>query len=227
MSTSATSETTLDTIYQELRRLLVEGHYSPGEHLVEGRLANDLGVSRTPVRQALARAAAEGLVKIYPNRGAVVRTFTHDDLVDAYNLRAVLEGYAAHEAALHITATQLAQLEEHAAALESIEQQVFASREEEIHFLVNQNQQFHDIIIAASSNQRLADLLPLVVNVPLQFRCFYWYSSEERRESNFFHRSILCSLHAGAPERARTMMQEHIYRGRDSLLRNLAQAAKL
>ncbi|NJL35179.1 MAG: GntR family transcriptional regulator, partial [Chloroflexaceae bacterium] len=62
------SDTTADPIYEKLRRLLIAGRYAPGEHLVEERLAHDLGVSRTPVRQALARAAAEGLVRIYPNR---------------------------------------------------------------------------------------------------------------------------------------------------------------
>ncbi|NJK79866.1 MAG: GntR family transcriptional regulator [Chloroflexaceae bacterium] len=221
------SDTTADPIYEKLRRLLIAGRYAPGEHLVEERLAHDLGVSRTPVRQALARAAAEGLVRIYPNRGAVVRTFTPEDLIDAYDLRAVLEGYAAYQAVFRITPEQLAGMEQHAAALEASLEQTFASTEEEILFLVEQNQHFHTIIITASGNQRLAEMLMLVVNVPLQYRSFNWYTSDERRVSNFFHRSILQALRARHPDRARATMQEHIYRGRDALLKSLIETEKL
>lgn len=215
------SDTVIEPVYQQLRRLIIQGAYPPGARLVEERLAQDLGVSRTPVRQALARVAAEGLVRIYPNRGAVVRTFTPDDLIQAYDLRAVLEGYAAYQAARRIDAAQLAVLEHEAAALERSMQQMFASREEEVHVLVAHNQVFHDTIVRASGNARLADLLPLVVDVPLQFRSFYWYTDEERRLSNFFHRSILHALHTRDPDRARALMQEHIYSGRDFLLKSL------
>lgn len=205
----------IDPIYRELRRLIIEGRYRPGVRLIEERLAQDLGVSRTPVRQALARAAAEGLVRIYPNRGAVVRVFTRDDLVQTYDLRAVLEGYAAHQAAQRMTPAQLVTLETEHATLEAAMSRQFASREEEVHFLVEHNQVFHNTIIAAGGNQRLADMLPLVVDVPLQFRSFYWYSHDERQISNFFHGSILTALRLREGDRARALMQEHIYSGRD------------
>ncbi|MCU0491793.1 MAG: GntR family transcriptional regulator [Chloroflexaceae bacterium] len=205
-----------------MRRLIIEGRYAPGTRLREEAVASDLGVSRTPVRQALARAAAEGLVRLYPNRGAVVRTFTRDDLMQAYDLRAVLEGFAAHQAALRITAAQLDVLETEATLLEYSLGQRFDSREAEVHFLVVHNQVFHNTIVEASGNERLADMLPLVVNVPLQFRSFYWYSEEERRISNFFHRGILRALHARDADRARALMQEHVHSGRDSLLKNIA-----
>jgi DNA-binding GntR family transcriptional regulator len=110
--------TPADDVYLRLRRRLIEGHYPPGSRLVEERLAHDLGVSRTPIRQALARAAAEGLVHLFPNRGAVARSFTIDDLLEIYELRAVLEGHAAARAATQIGATQLADLEATALALE-------------------------------------------------------------------------------------------------------------
>jgi DNA-binding GntR family transcriptional regulator len=214
-----------DPVYRELRRLIIEGVYSPGARLIEERLAADFGVSRTPVRQALARVAAEGLARIYPNRGAVVRSFTRDDLVQNFDLRAVLEGLAAHQAASRIDAGQIATLERAAAALEAAPQQPFASHSEEVRYLVQHNHTFHSTIIAASGNQRLADILPLVVDVPLQFRSFYWYGPEERGFSNFFHRGILNALRQRDPDRARAVMQEHIYYGRDFLLQSLDQPA--
>ncbi|MCG8352858.1 MAG: GntR family transcriptional regulator [Chloroflexales bacterium] len=219
------SEAPTDPVYLELRRLIIEGRYAPGARLIEERLAGDLGVSRTPVRQALTRAAAEGLVRLYPNRGAVVRTFTREDLIQSYDLRAVLEGYAAYQAAKRISPEQVVMLEREAAALEAALTQQFESRQAEVHFLVEHNQVFHNTIIEASGNTRLVDILPLVVDVPLQFRTFYWYTREERRISNFFHRSILHALQIGDAERARAMMQEHIYSGRDFLIKSLEEAA--
>lgn len=221
VSEAQISEPAPDSTYDILRRLLIEGRFAPGEHLVEERLATELGVSRTPVRQALARAAAEGLVRIYPHRGAVVREFTPQDLMHAYDLRAVLEGHAAYHAAQHITAAQIEALEGYAAALEAAATMHFATPQAEIHYLVENNQHFHDIIVAASGNTRMPELLAQVVNVPMQFRSFNWYSAEERTISNFFHRSILHALREEHPDRARAMMQEHIYRGRDALLKSL------
>jgi DNA-binding GntR family transcriptional regulator len=210
-----------DQTYSQLRRLIIEGHYAPGARLVEDRLARDLGVSRTPVRQALARVASEGLVQIFPNRGAVVRTFSREDLTEAYDLRAVLEGFAAFRAATRIDAAQLAELAQAATALERSLERQFATRAEEVHFLVGENQRFHGTIIAASGNARLPGILPAVLDVPLQYRSFNWYTREERAVSNFFHRRILDALQAHDADRARAMMQEHIYRGRDVLLESL------
>lgn len=212
-----------DPVYQQLRRQIIEGHYPPGTRLVEDRLARDLGVSRTPVRAALARAAAEGLVRIFPNRGAVVRTFSRSDLIHAYDLRAVLEGYAAAHAAHLISPEQLAALEQSAQALEESLSRRFSSREEEIHYLVEQNQRFHQTIVEASQNTRLPHVLQSIVDIPMQYRSFYWYTREERATSNFFHRSILHALRERDADRARSMMQEHVYRGRDVLLSSLSE----
>lgn len=219
MSSSGAPPT--EQIYLRLRRLIIEGHYPPGSRLVEERLASDLGVSRTPVRQALARAAAEGLVQIFPNRGAVARRFTADDLLEVYDLRAVLEGQAAYRAAGRIAPAQLAALTATAEALEGALARSFPSRADEVHFLVEQNAVFHSTIIAAGGNGRLATVVGNVVDVPLQFRSFYWYTPEERRLSNFFHRSILHALTMRDGDRARAMMQEHIYHGRDVLIQSL------
>ncbi|OAN47069.1 GntR family transcriptional regulator [Chloroflexus islandicus] len=213
-------ESSADQVYQRLRRLLIEGHYPPGSRLVEERLASDLGVSRTPVRQALVRAAAEGLVQIFPNRGAVARSFTIDDLLEMYDLRALLEGHAAFLAAQRITPDQLARMEAAAAALEDSLNHTFARREDEVHFLVEQNAVFHQTIAEAAGNQRLIAMLNQIVAVPLQFRSFYWYRKEERQISNFFHRSILNALTLGDGDRARAMMREHIFYGRDVLLQS-------
>ena len=216
------TDQTVNSVDQRLRRLIMEGHYKPGTRLVEERLAQELGVSRTPIRQALARAAAEGLIDLSPNRGATVRRFTRADLIQAFDLRAVLEGHAAHAAASRISPEQLALLDQTAAVLEQALDQRFATHTDAVYFLVAQNQVFHSTVLAASGNLRLAALLPQVVDVPLQFRSFYWYSPAERQTSNFFHRSILAALKQQDGDRARGLMIEHILSGRDFLLQSRA-----
>jgi DNA-binding GntR family transcriptional regulator len=201
--------------YEVLRQRILEGRHAPGARLVEQRLAEELGVSRTPVREALARLQSEGLVEIYPNRGAVVRTFTPQHLVDAYGLRAVLEGHAAHQAARRIGGSGLEALERECEALEAALETSFSSRRDEVEFLVHHNGLYHQTIIAASGNQRLMDLVQQVSDVPLHYRSFYWYTPEERRISNFFHRRILGALRSREAERAGALMREHVYFGRD------------
>src|SRR5579864_9777932 len=93
-----------------IREAIIDGRLPPGQRLKEEELAQELGISRTPVREALLILQAEGLVTAVPNRGAVVRTYTESDLVDMYELRALLESFAAHQAAKRITEAQLAAL---------------------------------------------------------------------------------------------------------------------
>src|SRR5437867_6791605 len=86
-----------------IRQAILDGRLEPGSRLKEEELARELGISRTPVREALLMLQAEGLVDAVPNRGAMVRVHTPEDLDDLYQLRALLEGYAARRAALRIS----------------------------------------------------------------------------------------------------------------------------
>jgi DNA-binding GntR family transcriptional regulator len=201
-----------------LRRSILEGEYGPNERLVEGQLAEKLGVSRTPIRQALTMLEAEGLVEITPNKGAVVCSFSIDDVWDIYDLRAVLEGHAARRAAGRIHADELLRLREVAEAMEEVSPERFADHQEESRWLVATNQEFHGTIVSASHNGRLEKLIRRTVEVPLMFKAFFWYGSRERAISNHYHRQILKALEAGDGERAEIIMREHVYEGRDFVI---------
>ena len=95
-----------------IRQAILDGRLEPGSRLKEEELARELGISRTPVREALLMLQAEGLIETTPNRGAVVRTHDADDLIDLYQLRALLEGYAARQAATRISGDELDLLRE-------------------------------------------------------------------------------------------------------------------
>lgn len=207
-------------IYAALRQQIIQGGYQAGERLVEERLADALGVSRTPVREALAALASEGLVQLFPNRGAVVRSFAPDEIRESYDLRAVLEGYAAFQAALRITADQVAALGTITDEMESVPHDLGDGRAE-LYWLVDRNQLFHRAIVEASGNRLLLTVFRQMIDLPLMFRSFYWYSDAERTQQIFFHRRIIDALAARDADRARALMSEHILEGRDAVLRNV------
>lgn len=208
-------------VLERVRRGILVGEYGPNERLVEGQLAKELGVSRTPVRQALAMLEAEGLVEISPNRGATVCSFGFEDVWDVYDLRAVLEGHAARRAATRIGEEELGQLR---AVVEEMEEPGrFAGHEEEVRWLVARNGEFHGKVVAASRNKRLRWLIERTVEVPLVFKAFFWYGPAERNISNHYHRQIVRALEQRDGERAEILMREHVYEGRDFVMRALKE----
>ena len=99
-------------LFKRIRDDILSGNYTPGEELKEATLGKQLGVSRTPVREALRQLDLEGLVEIAPNRGAKVIGISRKDVEDIYHMRARLEGLAARKAAEQIKEEELAELEE-------------------------------------------------------------------------------------------------------------------
>ncbi|HEX6709795.1 MAG TPA: GntR family transcriptional regulator [Rubrobacter sp.] len=204
-------------VLEWLRALILTGEYGPDERLIEEQLAERLGVSRTPVRQALTMLEAEGLVEITPNRGATVCSFSIDDVWDIYDLRAVLEGHAARRAAARIQRHELDRLRELAGEMEGLAGR-FDDHEDEIRTLVGLNQEFHSTIVDASRNRRLKRLINRTVEIPLMFKAFFWYTPHERVISNHYHRQILEALEKGDADRAEIIMREHVYEGRDFVI---------
>ena len=99
-------------VFQKIRDNILNGTYKENDELRETAIGKELGVSRTPVREALRQLELEGLVTIIPNRGAYVSGISHKDIWDIYKIRSMLEGLCARWAAEHITEEQLDQLEE-------------------------------------------------------------------------------------------------------------------
>src|SRR5216683_3073383 len=123
-----------------IREAILDGRLEPGSRLKEEELARELGISRTPVREALLILQAEGLVDAAPNRGAVVRSHDADDLEDLYQLRALLEGYAARRAAANISEAAVAGLRASCERFESL-------IESDVQELVKENLLFHNVIL--------------------------------------------------------------------------------
>lgn len=220
-----------------VRSKVLAGEYGPEGRLVEEQIAGELGVSRTPVRQALTTLEAEGLVEIFPNRGAIVAAFSFDDVWDVYDLRAVLEGHAARRAAERIGEAELESLGQLASEMERLDEELSQSsmlpgplgsdeaHKERVRLLVNANQDFHQTIVAASRNRRLQTMVRRTVQLPMVLKAYSWHMPPERAASNHYHRKIIGILEAGDAHRAEFVMAEHIYEGRDVILRALEEDA--
>lgn len=210
-------------VLEKLRHLILTGEYAPNERLIEEQLAERLGVSRTPVRQALTMLEAEGLVEIIPNRGAMVCSFSVEEVWDIYDLRAVLEGYAARRAAERMEERDLNFMRDLATKMEDLAIGGAHDHEEEIRRLVALNNEFHGTVVEASRNRRLKRLVQRTVELPLVFKAFFWYTPHERAISNHYHRQLLRALESRDGERAEIIMREHIYEGRDFVIKALKE----
>ena len=203
-----------------IREAIVDGRLVPGQRLKEVQLANELGISCTPIREALLLLQAEGLVEATPNRGSTVRAYDVGELEDMYELRAVLEGHAARRAASRITERELGELRASCVRFERLvdgHQRAGGSVTE----LVKENGVFHEIVLDACGSHRLTGMVRQVVVAPLVYRSYIWYSPEQARLSLHAHTQLVHTLERGDGERADAIMREHVFQARDVLVRHL------
>jgi DNA-binding GntR family transcriptional regulator len=195
-----------------IRAAILDGRLEPGRRLKEEELARELGISRTPVREALLVLQTEGLLESAPNRGATVRSYEAEDLDDLYQLRAVLEGFAARRAALRISEDGIERLRE------SCERFVVLRDGDDIADLVEENLFFHTTILEAAGSERLPQMVRKVIEVPLVYRSYFWYSPEQKLISEHYHRQLTSAFTARDAERAELVMKEHVLEAGDFLV---------
>lgn len=206
--------------YEYIKDAIIEGKFEPGMRLAEESLAKELNLSRTPIREAIKHLEVEGLV-VPLKRGVSVRQFTNEDIRQIYDLRTLLEGYAASQAAIYRTREDIEKMEAANILYEKVIDDYVLSDMDGIKEIVEVNQQFHGAIISATKNAHIHFHLSKVVVVPIIFRSFYYYDHFQLRQSLEVHKIILQAIKNKEPERARIAMLEHIYQGRDHVLKHL------
>jgi DNA-binding GntR family transcriptional regulator len=197
--------------YEAIKRMLLDGSYQPGEKLSEEDLAQTVGVSRTPVREALRRLHAEGLVDWEANRGASVPAWNDQDLEEIFELRALLEGYGAELAAIRITPDEITRLRDLSADME----RHAAVRDPD--GVAVSNAEFHAIILSAGRNLRLSALLGAVVQTPLVNRTFRRYDDAAMARSMAHHRELIDAFESRDRAWAGSVMRAHILAARATL----------
>ena len=212
------------SVMDRIREAILCGAVSAGERLNEVRLSRSLAVSRTPVRAALQALAGEGLLDYAPNRGFSVREFPLDAIVDAYDIRASLEGLAARFAAERgLSPEERAMIERSlSAGDELLERGSFESGDLTTYRGINGD--FHDTLLAAARNRMLAEMIRICHHVPVSSsRNIVAFEYRDVRRRHDDHHRIFEAICAGEPWRAEMLMREHVAGVKTSLIKSLTE----
>ena len=205
----------VDRAYEAIRGDILSGRLAPGERLREEELTRQIGVSRTPVREALRRLESDGYTIVEPNRGASVPVYSKRDVDEIYGLRALLEGHAARRAATRITKEQIAELERINAAMKQEASVDTRSNDSEAHMRRSQlNQDFHNIILDASDNNRLLGIVRQLAQVALSVRTFARFDPADEARAIDHLDELIRALKTGHPDWAEATMRSHIHNAR-------------
>lgn len=187
-------------VFEILKEAILNGHLKPGQRLPQDQLAEDMGVSRMPVREAINKLEMQGLIKVIPHKGAIVVNFSTADLEDIFQMRILLEEHATKLAAKTITAKTLTKLKNIQGKIED------ALQEKQYEDLFCLNKEFHTLIYKESKSPRL---LQLILDLWESFPKYSLFPNQAQ-ESIHDHNRIYQALNNGNIEAASRAMRCHI-----------------
>ncbi len=204
-----------DQAYAYVRERVISGEFAAGTRLTEWQIADALGTSRTPVREALRRLVSDGLLRFQRNYGTFVGTSTAKEIGELFELRAVLESEVAGAAARGISAAQLQQL---ADLQDQIEARGADLGRENIVRITALNREFHRIIAQASDSPRTVAMLTNAIEAPVVQQTFTRYTQAQLQRSFHHHRELIDAFRAGDSTWARDAMSCHVRAARFAML---------
>ncbi len=202
-----------DTVYAALRQAILEREFVPGEPLTEGDLSRRFRVSRTPVREALAKLERDRLVRVVPKKGAFVRALSHDEIRDLYEVREALEALAVRLATPHLSREELEDFE---ARFRELRARGPRAAYTEVRPL---GEEFHRLLVKRTENARLMRVLE---EMREEVRPVWTMALVARRRVQALireHLAIIDALRRGDARRAARLMRLHIRRVRDAIFR--------
>lgn len=204
--------------YRSIRSSIVSGALKEGERLTEKRLSKDLGLSRTPVREAISRLILEGFVERQSGYTTRVATFPEDEIEQIFELRRMLEAYSARRAAMYATVEDIAQLRAMCAVMRAHTPPV---SDNDFDVLTKANEDLHGIIVRAARAPRLTALLSMAFEVGMVVRTYRIYSAADLERSLRHHEEICDAIEARAPDWAEALMSAHLLAGARRVLRTV------
>ena len=190
------------TAYEMLREAIINGIFDPGESLTEERLTTHLGMSRTPVREALVRLTTEGLVRMVDNKGAFVREITPVDVAEILQLRSLLEGFAARSCVVDIDTEAVGELK---ASLELIE-----PKEEHFELMADLGIRLHRVVFDSAGNRRLTRIVEMLTSQILWTRSLAEKIPGRMARSQEEHLALAEALCRRDPAGSEECMRRHI-----------------
>jgi DNA-binding GntR family transcriptional regulator len=205
--------------YDYLKANILSGHFIPGERLAEEHLAEELGVSRTPVREALHKLEQEGLIEPLESRGFRIPQDSPEEIEDLFDIRTVLEGYTLKIICERITDEQMAMLEE------IVEKADDALRRKRIDEVFQWNTQFHDTLHSlVADKRRFHSLIVNMRKYVLRYRKDTLQNLGAAKRASDGHRQILLALTLKDPELCERVMRTHIRQSKEDALQTTREA---
>lgn len=213
----ASHRTLREKVAELLREAIIQQKIKPGERVTELEIASRYGLSRTPIREAFRQLESEGFLKIIPRKGAVVAELNAKDIRDFYEIKAVLEGYAARIAADKITDVEITQLERHNRKMKE-----YAAKMDMAGLIRNHNE-FHELILEVCGNHKITIVISDLVQQFLRFR-FFVSSSSSLNKMHADHDKIIEAFKVRDGERAEKYMIANAKLGEEVLMKEFLSA---
>ena len=201
-------------VFRQIRNDILSGKYKDREELKEVAIGEELGVSRTPVREAFRQLELEGLIQIIPNKGAYVTGITVEDVHDIYAIRSMLEGLAARWACEHITQDQLEEMEE------IIYLSKFHAQKNHYDQLAELDNQFHDVLYTACNSKMLEHQLRDFHQYVIRIRRMTLSNKRRGEASNMEHEQLLEAIKANDPDLAEKVACQHMINAYENMKKN-------
>lgn len=204
-----------DVVFNTLRQAILKGEMEPGERLMEIQLAQKLGVSRTPIREAIRKLELEGLVVMIPRKGAEVAHITEKDMKDVLEVRSALEELAAELACKNVTTEKLNELKTANKVFES------AIVQQDVVGIVDADVTFHDIIYSMTGNARLIQIINNLQEQMYRYRLEYVKDARTHSILISEHNDIIRQFAARNVDEAKTVIRQHINNQEKGIIRLL------
>ena len=202
-----------EIVFESIRGAILSGSLKPGERLMEVQVAEKLGVSRTPIREAIRKLELEGLVVMIPRKGAYVADLSIKDITDALEIRAALEGLAAGLASMRITEEEIEELELTAVEFHK------AIEQEDYDLMIQRDIEFHAKIFAATRNEKLVQLTNNLREQVQRFRDIYLRKSNKSKELSREHYEIAEAIASRNINRAEELAKKHIINAENYIMK--------
>lgn len=204
-----------DIVYQRLRSAIIGGQLEQGERLVETFISENMGVSRTPVREAFRQLEIEGLAENIPRKGTIVKGISKKDIIEIYEIREMLEGLVFRLACLRISEVHIAQLKENISKME----QCIVDKDITQYWILHED--FHGIILYSCGNSRLVDQMKQIYEYLTILRNFTLVMDKRRTKAMQEHKEIIDAFEMKDEMVAEKIGREHTVNAKKFLAKEI------
>ncbi len=206
-----------EVVYDSLKKSILHGKLKAKQRLIEETLANQIGISRTPVREAFHKLERDDLVSRLPKGGFAVREFTNEDVKEIFGIRIALESYAAYLAAAHITPDKISALEEKADESEK------AQKKGEDEKAVQLYTEFHDLLYKSCKSKKLIEMINSYRDYFYRYRSALLHTPNGFKTSIADHRQMLEAMKKNNPRLVESLVRTHLERGMEIVLKEITE----